>query len=223
MNPNSLEYKTALGFPSGIMQSMTGIACYKGTYLLDTKRKVVWVTSELYSTNYVPLYYINIDEFKYYSLMTNVASGGLCPMSFDLFDDTKRYIYACTGIQVLKIDIESKKVILTEKVYTNSDYRRGLATYKKGALELYTWSDNNTNEIYYNKYSPGVISLPDTNDPIYGISQGSIRAYKQGTVYALSDTQAINVYGIQQELSDTIVDDGITEVQNAVLDGKEQN
>ena len=223
MDPNSLEHKTALGFPSGIMQSMTGIACYKGTYLLDTKRKVVWVTSELYSTNYVPLYYINIDEFKYYSLITNVANGGLCPMSFDLFDDTKRYIYACTGIQVLKIDIESKKVILTEKAYTNSNYRRGLATYKKGALELYTWSDNNTNEIYYNKYSPGVISLPDTNDPIYGISQGSIKAYKQGTVYALSDTQAINVYGIQQELSDTIVDDGITEVQNTVLDGKEQN
>ena len=88
-------------------------------------------------------------------------------------------------------------------------------------MELYTWSDNNTNEIYYNKYSPGVISLPDTNDPIYGISQGSIKAYKQGTVCALSDTQAINVYGIQQELSDTIVDDGITEVQNAVVDGKE--
>ena len=223
MDPNSLEYKTALSFPSGIMKSMTGIACYKGTYLSDTKRKVVWVTSELYSTYNVDLGYINPSNFEYYNVMSSVASGGLCPMAFDLFDDSKRYIYACTGTKVLKIDIESKEIVLTKNLGLISDYRRGLATYKKGALEFYTWSNNNGYILYYNKYAPGVISLPSANDPIYGISQMNIKAYEQGTVYALSDKQTVSVYGIRQELADTIVDDGITEVQNAVLDGKEQN
>ena len=223
ISTDTFEYKTNANFSEKRYYALTGIACYKGTYLLDTKRKVIWVTSELYSTYNVDLGYINPSNFEYYDVMSRVASGGLCPMAFDLFDDSKRHIYACTGTKVLKIDIESKEIVLTKDLSLNSDYRRGLATYKKGALEFYTWSSNNTYTLYYNKYNPGVISLPSANDPIYGISQMNIKAYEQGTVYALSDTQTVSVYGIRQDLADTIVDDGITEVKNAVLDGKEQN
>lgn len=223
INTENLEYKTNDSFSEGVYYALTGVACYKGTYLLDTKRKVIWITSELSSPYYVNLDYINPNDFKRYNILTNVSSGGLYPMTFDVFDDSKRYIYAYTGTQLLKIDIESKEIIFRKTLAIGIDYRRGLATYKKGALELYLWSSNNTYTLYYNKYNPGVISLPSANDPIYGISQMNIKAYEQGTVYALSDTQTVSVYGIRQDLADTIVDDGITEVQNAVLDGKEQN
>ena len=77
--------------------------------------------------------------------------------------------------------------------------------------------------IHIAEYAFGVVKIAKNINTIHGISQKNIKAYEQGTIYALSDTQTISVYGIRQELADTIVDDGITEVQNAVLDGKEQN
>lgn len=223
LNPETLEYSIDSEFPSGVQYSLTGLACYKGTYLLDKKRNVLWVTSELYSANDIDLYCINIEKFTYSVLMTSVASGSLCPMSFDEYDVPKSFIYAYNSNNLLKIDIENKKVIFKENLPVLSNYVRGLCICSKGALKYYLWEDNNRYSINFNLYYLGKLTLPEANDPIYGLSFKKINEGESDFIHVLSNTQNQSVHGIPQELADAIVDDGIIEVQNEVLSGKEQN
>lgn len=220
INPSTLQCQSGNVTVLGRKWVLSKMACYRGTYLVDIQRRRLWITTERYSSSNISLYYIDIDTFTSYVYMTSVTSNGFSLLSFDILDKTQNTLYALTNNQVTKIDLANKKVISKESMSIYSGIVNGIRAWVKGALQFYVWADGYY-EIYFNKYSIGTVILPDKDSPIYGISQKNIKAYEQGTIYALSDTQTTSVYGIPQELADTIVDDGIIEVQNAVVDGKE--
>lgn len=132
-----------------------------------------------------------------------------------------------TGQQLAKINVSEKTLELIGRLYSSYPYSSlalSCLFSSKSTIKIYlSTTSSSTRYMYTAEYALGAVEIAKDKSTIYGLSQKNIKAYEQGTIYALSDTQTVSVYGIRQELADTIVDDGITEVQNTVLDGKEQN
>ena len=213
-----------------IATALSNAGLFRGMCCINSKNKKMY---SLTSTSLWKTLYITDFGEKTMSLEVLTSSNpptGSGDRSYGLVGNplnTNELFTVVTGQQLAKINVSEKTLELIGRLSSSYSYASLVLSClfsSKSTIKIYLNTvQSSTRYTYIAEYALGAVEIAKDKSTIYGISQMNIKAYEQGTIYALSDMQTVSVYGIRQDLADTIVDDGITEVQNAVLDGKEQN
>lgn len=232
LQTNSLtSFSDDSSLKSTVATSLYDANLFKGYCYCDKKTKKLYIISSSSSVYWNKLYVVDSNT-KTIQVLTLTSDNPPSSSSAKAFGPVQNPIatnelFVVVEKKLAKINLSTLKLEVIGALYSSYDYDSLVSAYSfiaGSSVQLFLSTINSsTRYLYLAQYALGTVEIAKDISTIYGISQKNIKTYEQGTIYALSDTQTTSIYGIPQELADAIVDDGIIEVQNEVLAGKEQN